>query len=112
MTMPDNRSLPTLGLPTEKCHGHSKRHPFDSNELSPAAVRDLRKLDVNAWKRVFDALDRLVGNPRGADVRNLSGRDEQWRLRIPTWRIIFQHLPGNLKITVIHVVHGRDAYRR
>lgn len=86
--------------------------PTESYEFSPAAIRDLRKLDISVRTRIFDALDRFVANPRDADIRKLSGRDDQWRLRVGTLRIIFQRVPDSALITVTRVAHRREAYRR
>ena len=86
--------------------------PIETYELSPAAMRDLRKLDVNSRQRIFDALDAFVAAPREADVRKLAGRDNEWRLRVGTWRIIFRHKFEASTIIVVHVLPWRDAYRR
>ncbi|MCW3009856.1 MAG: hypothetical protein JWO90_260 [Solirubrobacterales bacterium] len=54
------------------------------------AARDLKRLDPPVRRRVLAALDLLVGDvPRG-DVRALSGRPGQFRLRVADWRVLYR----------------------
>jgi len=57
--------------------------------LSPQAFRDMRRLNLSARQRIFDALDLYVTDRRG-DVLKLRGRQDEWRLRVGDRRILFQ----------------------
>ena len=50
-------------------------------ERSPTAVRDIERLDPEDRRRIFEALDRLVGAVPNGDVRKLEGSSDEWRLR-------------------------------
>lgn len=96
-------------------------------ELRPAAERDLKKLDRKIVASVFDALDRLTsemaehGRPVHSDTKKLRGLENQFRLRVGSYRIRYEvefreskcekgevSLEG--AIVVIHVLNRREAY--
>lgn len=79
-------------------------------ELTPRAARDLRHLDPPVRRRVFDALERLVGEPPSGDVVKLSG-SEEWRLRVGDWRVRFEGDPSARVIYVLRVLPRGRAYR-
>ena len=79
--------------------------------ITAAAERDLHRLERSARQRIFDALDRLVGDPPQGDVRKLSGRKDEWRLRVGDWRIRFRYDRAAKTIVVLRVLDRRDAYR-
>jgi hypothetical protein len=65
--------------------------PYDSAwamsralEWTPAAERDLRRIDPQIRERIRQAVYRLVDTGHG-DVRRLQGRPREWRLR---WRCL------------------------
>ncbi|MGH2922733.1 MAG: type II toxin-antitoxin system RelE family toxin [Solirubrobacterales bacterium] len=60
-----------------------------SLRYATAARRDLRRLDPPVRRRVVSALERLASEDRSLDVRHLAGR-KQWRLRVGSWRVIFE----------------------
>lgn len=78
--------------------------------LTPQARRDMRRVDLSARQRVFNALDRYVAERLG-DVTKLRGSSEQLRLRVGDWRIRFRPDPGNRVIVVLRVLHRSQAYR-
>lgn len=58
-------------------------------ELTPAARRDLRRLDPQVRRRVLDALDGLSAQPPRGNIRRLTGIEAEWRLRVGDWRVRF-----------------------
>jgi mRNA interferase RelE/StbE len=78
---------------------------------TPPARRDIRRLDPRVKQRIFRALDRLAADPTAADIRQLVGTDDLWRLRVGDYRVIFWFdLPAQT-IQIARVAHRRDAYR-
>lgn len=91
--------------------------------ISPAAERDLGRLERPVAQRIAVALRRYVATGIG-DVQRLTGSDE-WRLRVGDWRVRFvtrmearpaaPPATGTVSVRVIEVLHvlprGR-AYRR
>lgn len=80
--------------------------------LSPAAARQLRKLDGSARRRVQAAIDLLAQEPRPAGAKKLVGGRGEWRVRTGDYRIVYEIDDGVLVILVLAVGHRRDIYRR
>ena len=81
-------------------------------ELSPAAVRQLRKLDRVAQRRVQAAIELLATEPRPGGAKKLVGGDGEWRVRTGDYRIVYEIRDGVLLILVVAVGHRRDIYQR
>ena len=78
--------------------------------LSDAATRDIRRISRRIRERVFSALDRYVESGIG-DIRKLAGRQDEWRLRVGDFRVLFQRNEAEQRIEVLTVRHRREAYR-
>ena len=79
--------------------------------ITPPARRDLRRLDRPVKRRIVDALDSFVMDPRAGDTRKLAGSDE-WRLRVGGWRIRFNFDDETHTIVVTRVLPRGRAYDR
>ena len=80
-------------------------------EVSPAALRTLRKLDRHALVRVQAAIELLADNPRPPGARKLVGGDGEWRVRTGDYRIVYEIHDRVLRVLVLSVGHRRDVYR-
>jgi mRNA interferase RelE/StbE len=80
-------------------------------ELARSAVRDLRRLDAPVRRRVLTALDGLLADPPVGDVVKLSGRPDEWRLRVGDWRVRFTREVDRRLIVVQRVLPRGRAYR-
>lgn len=81
-------------------------------EVAPAAVRQLRMLDVAARRRVQAAIELLAEHPRPSGARKLAGGDGEWRVRTGDFRVVFEINDDVLLILVVAVGHRRDVYQR
>jgi mRNA interferase RelE/StbE len=81
-----------------------------SLRVSPPARRDLKRLDRPVQRRILDALDKFVVDPRSGDIRKLNSL--QWRLRIGDWRVRFSFDDENQVIVVLRVLPRGRAYDR
>ena len=81
-------------------------------EVAPAALRQLRKLDPPARRRVQAAVELLADHPRPSGAKKLVGGDGEWRVRTGDFRIIYEIHDDVLLILVIAVGHRRDVYQR
>lgn len=81
-------------------------------DVAPAAVRQLRKLERSAQRRVQAAIELLAGEPRPSGAKKLVGGDGEWRVRTGDYRIVYEIHDGVLLVLVIAVGHRRDIYRR
>jgi mRNA interferase RelE/StbE len=80
--------------------------------LSPAAARQLRKLDPQARRRVQAAIDLVAIEPRPPAATQLVGGGGEWRVRTGDYRIIYEIEDDQLLVLVLTVGHRRDVYRK
>ncbi|HEX9870893.1 MAG TPA: type II toxin-antitoxin system RelE/ParE family toxin [Candidatus Tectomicrobia bacterium] len=79
-------------------------------EWTPAAVRDLRRLDPPVRERIRQAVYRFVDTGQG-DVQRLQGIPREWRLRVGDWRVRFTEDPTGQTIVILWVRRRGEAYR-
>jgi mRNA interferase RelE/StbE len=79
--------------------------------LRPAAIRDLKSLPSDIRSRIEKAIDRLVGDPRTSGTRKLAGFDDEWRLRVGDYRILYIINDPERQVVIARVAHRREAYR-
>ena len=83
----------------------------DRVTLSPAAVRQLRKLDPQVRRRLQAAVELLAENPRPPAATQLVGGAGEWRVRTGDYRIIYEIHDDELLVLVLRVGHRREVYR-
>ena len=81
-------------------------------EVAPAAVRQLRKLNPDARRRVQAAVELLADQPRPNAAKKLVAGDGEWRVRTGDYRIIYEIRDDVLLVLVVAVGHRRDIYQR
>jgi mRNA interferase RelE/StbE len=75
------------------------------------AQKDIAALNASQRDRIIQALDQILINPEHAELRKIKMKPGQWRLRVGDWRIILEiDLIGQV-VHVLHIKHGREAYR-
>ena len=79
-------------------------------DFAPAAVRQLRKLDPVARRRVQAAVELLAGEPRPAGAKKLVGGDCEWRVRTGDYRIVYEI--HDQVLVVLALGHRKEIYRR
>jgi mRNA interferase RelE/StbE len=79
--------------------------------LSPAAVRQLRKVDASARRRIEAAIELLADDPRPPAATRLVGGAGEWRVRTGDYRIVYEIHDGQLLVLVLAVGHRREVYR-
>lgn len=57
--------------------------------------------DVRLARRIRDAIYALTENPRPPGCRKLEGREGEWRVRVGTWRVIYQIEDARLVVLVV-----------
>jgi len=79
--------------------------------LRPPAVRDLKALPVDARTRIERAIDRLRDNPRPSGAKKLVGFNDEWRLRVGDYRVLYVIDDAERRVVIARVAHRREAYR-
>ena len=80
-------------------------------EVTPAALRQLRKIDGSDQARIIAAIDRLAHQPRPAGIRALTGHPGLLRIRVGDYRVVYSVDDGRLVVTIIAAAHRRAIYR-
>lgn len=79
--------------------------------LTPAAARQLRKLDPQVRRRLQAAIELLATEPRPPAAVQLVGGAGEWRVRTGDYRIVYEIHDDRLVVLVIRVAHRREIYR-
>jgi mRNA interferase RelE/StbE len=79
--------------------------------ISPAARRDLKHIRGPIRRRIGDAIDGLVEEPRPPGHTKLAGEDHLYRIRVGDYRIVYQIEDDRLVVLVVRVGHRKDIYR-
>ena len=80
-------------------------------DVAPAALRQLRKLDPPARRRMQAAIELLADEPRPPGAKKLTGGDGEWRVRTGDYRIVYEIHDDVLLVLVVAVGHRREIYR-
>lgn len=81
-------------------------------EIEPRAQRQIRALPRDAQRRITDALAQLADEPRPPDTRRLTGHDRAYRLRVGSYRIVYEVEDRIRVVLIIEVGHRREVYNR
>ncbi|MFO7899613.1 MAG: type II toxin-antitoxin system RelE/ParE family toxin [Planctomycetota bacterium] len=76
-----------------------------------SAQRQLAKIERQGRERIVAAVRALADNPRPPGSKKLSGRPA-WRIRVGSYRVIYEIHDNQLVVLVITLGHRRDVYRR
>lgn len=80
-------------------------------ELTASAAKQLGKLPRHIQTRIASAIDALAQTPRPPGTRKLQGADDLWRVRVGSYRIIYQLKDGELLVLVLKIGHRKQVYR-
>jgi mRNA interferase RelE/StbE len=79
--------------------------------LERAAERDLKQLSARLHSRVIASIQALARNPRPRGCRKLTGADNDWRIRVGDYRVIYEISDAVRVVRVNRVRHRREVYR-
>ena len=82
-----------------------------SVQIKRSAAKELARVSKQDRIRIVDAIDRLaewphMGAPLKGQHRGLR------RVRVGTYRVVYEVLDEALIVLVVRVAHRRDAYRK
>ncbi len=80
-------------------------------ELTPAVVRQLRKLDGSVRRRIVTAIDRLLVTRRPPGVKALTGNPGMLRIRVGDYRVVYTVRDEQLVVLVIAAAHRSAVYQ-
>lgn len=77
-----------------------------------SAEKDLRGLNRQFISRILEAINSLSDDPFPSQHRKLQCSESSYRIRIGDYRAIYQVDIENKIITIYHVRHRKDIYRK
>lgn len=83
-----------------------------SVRLEGRAERQLQRLPQRAIDRINAVLQQLAHNPRPRGVVKLAGETgSHWRIRVGSYRVLYEIDERHNLVDVYRIKHRRDAYR-
>ncbi len=80
--------------------------------LKPSFERDVIGLPHDLAKRVIQQIESLKDNPLPHQSLKLSGAEQLYRIRVGSYRIIYNIDHLKKEIHIQYVRHRRDVYRK
>jgi mRNA interferase RelE/StbE len=80
-------------------------------ELTPSARRDLLDLPRKAQERLGARINALAQNPRPRGFKKLKGEDNQYRIRVGDYRVIYSIFDDRLLVLVLRISDRKSVYR-
>ena len=81
-------------------------------EIAPAAQRDFTRLPSEVIRKVDAAIVELEQNPRPHGCAKLDGSEDEYRVRVGEYRVLYVIHDEGKRVTIAHVRHRREAYRK
>ena len=81
-----------------------------SVELKPSASKELDRLPAKLIERIFERLDSLTADPRPRGCRKLKGGEQEWRIRVGDYRVIYTIDDRNFRVDVTRIRHRNEVY--
>jgi mRNA interferase RelE/StbE len=75
------------------------------------AEKEIEGLPAVVVPRINDAINRLADNPRPHGAIKLKGFANKYRIRVGSYRVLYEIHDANIVVLIIQVVHRKDAYR-
>lgn len=79
--------------------------------LERAAEKDLSRLSSVIHDRVIVAIQGLSMNPRPSGCRKLAGSQNDWRIRVGDYRVVYEIADQIRIVRINRVRHRREVYR-
>ena len=79
--------------------------------LRPSAVRDLKKLNEPIHERIIRAIVALSENPRKPGAKKLIGTENEWRIRIGNYRVLYEIDEKSEIVRIFRIAHRKEVYR-
>ena len=80
--------------------------------LERAAEKQLKQFPAKVHNRVIAAIQELAEKPRPTGCRKLTGTENDWRIRVGDYRVVYEIDDATQQVRVNRVRHRREVYRR
>lgn len=81
-------------------------------EVKPSARKELERLSNQVIARITRRLEALASNARPPGCKKLKGGDQEWRVRVGDYRVVYTVDDQNLLVEVTRIRHRSEVYER
>ena len=81
-----------------------------SVELKPSARKELERLPTKLIERIFPRLESLASEPRPSGCKKLKGGQQEWRIRVGDYRVVYTIDDAKLRVSVTRIRHRSEVY--
>ena len=81
-----------------------------SVELKPSARKELDRLPAKLIERIFPRLEALAYEPRPVGCKKLKGGQQEWRIRVGDYRVVYTIDDAKLRVSVTRIRHRSEVY--
>jgi mRNA interferase RelE/StbE len=81
-----------------------------SLEIKRSAQKELDALDDPLFSRIDRKILELADQPRPPGCKKLKGYNDQWRVRVGSWRVVYIIDEAARQISVTRIGHRREVY--
>jgi mRNA interferase RelE/StbE len=74
--------------------------------------RDIRNIPRDQVTRIFAAIKSLHANPLPSQFKKLKSSEVDYRLRVGDYRVLYDFDSTAKTVTVYHIRHRKDAYKK
>ena len=79
--------------------------------LKKSAEKELLSLPREQAQKIKSAILSLTENPRPAGCKKISGKEDDYRIRIGNYRVVYTISDKVLTVLVIKIAHRKEIYR-
>lgn len=80
--------------------------------IKKKVIKYLSTLNKKDTNRIFSAIEALASEPRPVGHKKLSGEDNAFRIRIGSYRVIYEIKDVDLLVSVVKAGTRGDVYKK
>jgi mRNA interferase RelE/StbE len=81
-------------------------------QIKKKAIKYLSTLRKKDAERIFSVIENLASDPRPSGYKRLSGEENAYRIRIGTYRVIYEIEDDALMVYVVKAGARGDVYKK
>jgi mRNA interferase RelE/StbE len=78
--------------------------------LASSAEKELHRLPKKVISRIIPRLEQLASAPRPPGCKKLKGGENEWRIRVGDYRIVYVIDDAGRTVDVTRIAHRREVY--
>lgn len=79
--------------------------------IKKSAEKELLALPRESAVKIKSAIEALADNPRPKGCKKLSGKADDYRIRIGSYRVVYTISDREVTVWIIKVAHRKEVYR-